>query len=515
MRGRKRKGTRYFGPYAHAYAIRDTLDVLLRSFPIRTCSPAKFRQHERLGRPCLLFHIEKCTGPCVGEIEEMPYRQLVTELCDFLDGDTDAIVKRLDGEMRAAATTLEFERAARVRDRLTAVRRAIERQQMVADRNEDLDVIGIAEDELEASVQVFFVRRGPGRRAARGSSSTRSRTLTPGRADRPHPREPVRRRPAAGRAQAGARAVDVRGRRRRTRSGCALHARLAGAGPGAAARRQAGAAARPSPRNAQEEFTRHRLRRASDHNTPQPGAHRAAGRYLGLPEAPLRIECYDMAHLQGTDYVGSMVVLEDGLPNKREYRRFKVHVPGNDDYAAMEEVLTRRLTAYLAERDRPTAASAGDKPGALRLPAAAARRRRRQGPARRGRAGRARARAGGRDPRRRRWPSGSRRCSCPGGRSRWRSRGGARRCSCCSASATRPTASPTRSTASGAAKRMTTSALDGIAGLGETRKKRLVKELGGVNAVKAADARRPAGAAVAARRRRRGGPRQVPPRSPS
>ena len=160
MRGRKRKGTRYFGPYAHAYAIRDTLDELLRSFPIRTCSPAKFRQHERLGRPCLLYHIEKCTGPCVGEIGEAPYRQLVDELCQFLEGDTEPIVRRLDAEMREAAGELEFEKAARVRDRLTTVRRAIERQQMVADRNEDVDVIGIAQDELEASVQVFYVRKG-------------------------------------------------------------------------------------------------------------------------------------------------------------------------------------------------------------------------------------------------------------------------------------------------------------------------------------------------------------------
>ncbi len=146
MRGRKRKGVRYFGPYGHAYAIRDTLDELLRSFPIRTCSPAKFHQHERLGRPCLLYHIEKCSGPCVGEIDEVSYRQLVDELCDFLDGDTDPIVKRLDAEMREAADALEFERAARVRDRLAAVRRAIERQQIVADRREDLDVIGIADD---------------------------------------------------------------------------------------------------------------------------------------------------------------------------------------------------------------------------------------------------------------------------------------------------------------------------------------------------------------------------------
>ena len=160
MRGRKRKGTRYFGPYAHAYAIRDTLDLLLRSFPIRTCSPGKFNEHERLGRPCLLYHIEKCAGPCVGEIDEMPYRQLVTELCEFLDGDTDEVVRRLEEAMRDAAGDLEFERAARLRDRLAAVTKAIAKQQMVADRNEDLDVIGLAEDELEASVQIFYVRKG-------------------------------------------------------------------------------------------------------------------------------------------------------------------------------------------------------------------------------------------------------------------------------------------------------------------------------------------------------------------
>ena len=240
MRGRKRKGTRYFGPYAHAYAIRDTLDELLRSFPIRTCSPAKFRQHERLGRPCLLYHIEKCTGPCVGEIEEMAYRQLVVELCDFLDGDTEPIVKRLDAEMREAASALEFEKAARLRDRLLTVRRAIERQQMVADRNEDLDVIGLAEDELEASVQVFYVRRGRvvGRK---GFVLDKVEDLDAGRPDRPHPRAALRRGPAAGRAQAGARARRA-GRPGDVRGVAVPAARVAGADPGAAARRQAGAA---------------------------------------------------------------------------------------------------------------------------------------------------------------------------------------------------------------------------------------------------------------------------------
>src|SRR4051812_7973501 len=159
-RGAKEKGTRYFGPYAHAYAIRETLDSLLRTFPIRTCSDNKFNVHQRQGRPCLLFHIEKCSGPCVKEIEPLPYYELVQELVDFLDGDTAPIVRRLEGEMHAASDALEFEKAARFRDRLVSVRKAIEKQQMVTDKSEDLDVWGLAGDELEASLQVFYVRRG-------------------------------------------------------------------------------------------------------------------------------------------------------------------------------------------------------------------------------------------------------------------------------------------------------------------------------------------------------------------
>ncbi len=160
MRGTKRKGVRYFGPYGHAYAIRETLDLLLRTFPVRTCSDNKLGRHQKLGRPCLLFHIEKCSGPCVGEIDRVAYDVLVAELIDFLDGHTDAIVGRLETEMREAADELEFERAARLRDRLDAVRKAIAKQQMVVDKAEDVDVVGIADDELEAAVQVFFVRRG-------------------------------------------------------------------------------------------------------------------------------------------------------------------------------------------------------------------------------------------------------------------------------------------------------------------------------------------------------------------
>ncbi len=374
MRGRKRKGTRYFGPYAHAYAIRDTLDLLLRSFPIRTCSPAKFNQHERLGRPCLLFHIEKCAGPCVGEIEAPAYAELVRELIDFLDGDTDEIVDRLEADMQQAASSLEFERAARLRDRLTAVRKAIEKQQMVADRSEDLDVIGIAEDELEASVQVFYVRRGRvvGRK---GFILDKVEELTPGKLidrilESMYGEEPILGVPKQVLVPYDADDLATYEEWLSMGRGSKVQVRVPQRG-------DKRALLETVTRNAKEEFTRHRLRRASDHNT-RSRALTELQDHLALPEAPLRIECYDMAHLQGTDYVGSMVVLEDGLPNKREYRRFKVNTVGasesaggevgaSDDVAAMAEVVRRRLQAYLDERDRPVN-ERGDQPGKFAYP---------------------------------------------------------------------------------------------------------------------------------------------------
>ncbi len=364
MRGRKRKGTRYFGPYAHAYAIRETLDLLLRSFPIRTCSPSKFNDHHRLGRPCLLFHIEKCSGPCVGEIEEMPYRQLVTELCEFLDGDTDEIVKRLEQSMHQAASELEYEKAARCRDRLISVRKAIEKQQMVAERSEDIDVIGIAGDELESSVQVFFVRKGRvvGRK---GFILDLVEDLSPGGLvdrilEQMYGDEP----PAGVPKQV---LVPEASEDLATYEEWLTHLRGSRVQIRVPLRGDKRDLHQTVTRNAREEFMRHRLRRAGDHNA-RSRAITELQDLLKLPEAPLRIECYDMAHLQGTDYVGSMVVLEDGLPNKREYRRFKVKdVPGNDDYAAMEEVLTRRLTAYLVERDLPIG-ERGDRPSKFAYP---------------------------------------------------------------------------------------------------------------------------------------------------
>lgn len=364
MRGTKRKGTRYFGPYAHAWAIRETLDLLLRTFPVRTCSQGKFNQHQRLGRPCLLFHIEKCSGPCVGEVSETDYRSHVEGLCEFLAGDTREVVGRLRSEMEEASSALEFERAARLRDRLGGVQRAIEKQMMVGERDEDLDVIGIADDELEASVQVFYVRKGlvVGRKGFvvdkvedLGPGDLVERVLTEMYGDVPPlgvpslvvvPHEPRDVRTVtewlAGIRGSG---VEVRVPRRGDKRD--LHETVT--------------------TNAREEFVRHRLRRAADHNT-RSRALTELQDLLALPEAPLRIECYDMAHLQGTDYVGSMVVLEDGLPNKREYRRFKIRdVAGNDDYAAMEEVLRRRLSALLAERDLE-AHERPEKPGRFSYP---------------------------------------------------------------------------------------------------------------------------------------------------
>jgi excinuclease ABC subunit C len=360
MRGRKRKGVRYYGPYAHAYAIRETLDLLLRTFPVRTCSDNKFRRHHQLGRPCLLFHIEKCSGPCVGEIGKADYDQLVQELLDFLDGETEPVVKRLEAEMQEASDELAFERAARLRDRLASVRKAVERQQMVADRNEDFDVIGLAEDDLEAAVQVFFVRRGRvvGRKGfvldkvEDVSPGELVDTILEGLYDDPPlgipklvvvPTEPE---------DAGLYSEWLSHLR-----GSQVAVRV----PKRGGKRDLQATV---TRNAAEEFTRHRLRRASDHNA-RAKALNELQQHLGLPDAPLRIECYDMSHIQGTDYVGSMVVMEDGLPRKSEYRRFKIKgVAGNDDFAAMEEVLTRRLTAYLAERRKP----AGERPGKFAYP---------------------------------------------------------------------------------------------------------------------------------------------------
>jgi excinuclease ABC subunit C len=350
IRGKHQRGNRYFGPYGHAYAIRETVDLLQRTFPIRTCSDNKFDRHAKLGKPCLEYHIEKCAGPCVDAISKADYDELVADLIRFLEGDTDEIVEALEAQMFDAAAAEEFELAARCRDRLLSVRKASEKQQMVGARSEDFDVIGMVDDELEAAVQVFYVRKGRvmGRRGFivdkaedldRGELVARvlerlyfadnplghpKRVLVP---ELPSDQELYEEWLTEQRGSAVEIAIPQRGDKR--------------------------ALAETVTQNAKEAFTRHRLKRSADHNS-RSRALNELQEYLGLPDAPLRIECYDMSHIQGTDYVGSMVVMEDALPKKSEYRRFKIRtVDGNDDFAAMEEVLTRRLSAYLGDRDKP------------------------------------------------------------------------------------------------------------------------------------------------------------------
>jgi excinuclease ABC subunit C len=392
VRGRRRPGVRYFGPYAHVGAIRDTLDLLLRTFQVRTCSDSKLERHVKLGKPCLLYHIERCSGPCIGSVERDTYDAMVADLMAFLAGDTDDVERRLHAQMHEAAEGLDFERAARLRDGLRTLHMALERQQVVTERPEDLDVVGIDDDPLEAAVCVFHVRRGRivGRRAFvvdkvedLTTAQLVGRVLEElyGGAE-PGPRAAPRRARVRGGDSSGwtSGAGDPHRWGSEGSSGpdvprqvlvpelpdepAVYEAFLAERRGGAVALRvpQRGgkrALLETVARNAGEELARHRLRRSSDHDS-RARALESLQRVLGLAQAPLRIECYDMSHLQGTDYVGSMVVLEDALPRKSEYRRFRVRdVPGNDDYAAMEEVLTRRLRALLAaraERDAGTSA---------------------------------------------------------------------------------------------------------------------------------------------------------------
>jgi excinuclease ABC subunit C len=363
VRGRKRSGVRYFGPYPNVGAIRETLDLLLRSFPVRTCSDTKFRRHQRLGRPCLLFHIERCSGPCVGEIDHDDYARLVDDLISFLSGDTGSLERGIEASMHEASRAQEFERARILRDKLEAVRAADAVRQMELASREDLDVFGLAEDELEAAVQVFHVRSGKvvGRL---GLFVDKVEDLTPAQlmervlvdvyADSA---AGVPRQVLVPTMPEDADAVVAYLSERRS-GPVALRVPLRGSKR---------ALLQTVEQNAKESFVRHRLHRTSDHNS-RARALESLQQELDLPEAPLRIECYDMSHLQGTDYVGSMVVFEDGLPKKSDYRHFRVTtVAGNDDYAAMEEVLTRRLTSLLAEELVPERPGVSDGSGPERV----------------------------------------------------------------------------------------------------------------------------------------------------
>lgn len=356
MRGAKRKGVRYFGPYSHAWAIRETVDLLLRVFPVRTCSAGVFKRSAQIGRPCLLGYIGKCSAPCVDRISADDHRDLAEEFCDFMAGETGRYVKRLEAEMRAAAGAQEYERAARLRDDVQALRRAMEKQAVVLGDATDADVIALADDELEAAVQLFNVRggrirgrrgwvvdkvddAGPGTLIAQflgevygaGTQSTAAAQI---------PREVlVSHLPA----DSGA-VTEWLSQERQAAGGGRVHLRVPQRG-------DKRALLETVHKNAEHALTLHKTRRAGDLTTRSRALQEIADA-LELTEAPLRIECYDVSNLQGTNVVASMVVFEDGLPRKSEYRRFSIKtVEGQDDVRSVHEVIGRRFRRYLAERE--------------------------------------------------------------------------------------------------------------------------------------------------------------------
>ncbi|GAA3238838.1 excinuclease ABC subunit UvrC [Streptomyces thermocoprophilus] len=349
MRGHKRKGVRYFGPYAHAWAIRDTVDLLLRVFPVRTCSAGVFKNAARTGRPCLLGYIGKCSAPCVGRIDPEDHRDLAEEFCDFMAGRTGTYLRRLEKQMTAAAEQMEYERAARLRDDIEALKKAMEKNAVVLADATDADLIAVAEDELEAAVQIFHVRGGRVR-GQRGWVTDKVEDVTTGALVEhalqqlygeesgdavpkevlvpalPDPLEPVQEWLTGRRGSNVSLRVPQRGDKK--------------------------ALMETVQRNAQQALVLHKTKRASDLTT-RSRALEEISQALDLDSAPLRIECYDISHLQGDDVVASMVVFEDGLARKSEYRRFQIKgFAGQDDVRSMHEVITRRFRRYLAEKER-------------------------------------------------------------------------------------------------------------------------------------------------------------------
>jgi excinuclease ABC subunit C len=348
MRGTRRRGIRYYGPYAHAYAIRETVDLLTRVFPTRTCSESLFNESHRLGRPCLYFHIGRCPGPCVGEVSEEDYRRNVDSFCRFLDGEVDATLSRLDREMHDAADRLEFENAARRRDQLFAARKAIERQEVVTKTRLDADVVAVAENELDATAQVFFVRGGrvAGRKGFHAEVTSdhdkQGRLMLflqglYGERDETPSEVLVPFLPAehdvleAWLTQKRGRSVRIRVPRSGERAGVLELVR----------------------ENAEQALRELSTKRRTD-LAARSRALVELQNELGLPEAPLRIECFDISTLHGTETVGSMVVFEDGAPRRSDYRKFRVRdQEGMDDFKAMAEVVGRRFKRYAEESSRP------------------------------------------------------------------------------------------------------------------------------------------------------------------
>ncbi|WP_131104964.1 excinuclease ABC subunit UvrC [Ornithinimicrobium sufpigmenti] len=338
MRGKKRPGTRYFGPYTHAWAIRETLDTLLRVFPLRTCSAGVFRRAEQVGRPCLLGYIDKCSAPCVGRVSAEEHREIAEDFCAFMAGDTARFVRRLEAQMRQAAAELDFETAARLRDDVGALTRALERSAVVLPDSTDADVFALADDELEVAVQVFHVRGGRvrGQRgwvSEKGAEDMGSivehllqQVYGPERGE-DVPREVLVPVLPEGHEELEIWLSELRGSR--------VRVRVPQRGDKKTLMQTVG-------RNAEQALARHKVTRSGD-LTLRSQALQELQETLELDDAPLRIESFDISHVQGSDVVGSMVVFEDGLARKSEYRRFIVRQGTGDDTAAMHEVLTRRF----------------------------------------------------------------------------------------------------------------------------------------------------------------------------
>ncbi|MFF6991600.1 MULTISPECIES: excinuclease ABC subunit UvrC [unclassified Streptomyces] len=349
MRGHKKKGVRYFGPYGHAWAIRDTVDLLLRVFPVRTCSAGVFKNAARTGRPCLLGYIGKCSAPCVGRVSEEEHRELAEEFSDFMAGRTGTYIRRLEKQMTDAAEEMEYERAARLRDDIEALKKAMEKSAVVLADATDADLIAVAEDELEAAVQIFHVRGGRVRGQRGWVTDKVEDVTTPALVEHalqqlygeetgdsvpkevlvpalPDPVEPVQQWLTDRRGANVSLRIPQRGDKKSLMETVA--------------------------RNAQQSLILHKTKRASDLTT-RSRALEEISEALDLDSAPLRIECYDISHLQGDDVVASMVVFEDGLSRKSEYRRFQIKgFEGQDDVRSMHEVITRRFRRYLAEKEK-------------------------------------------------------------------------------------------------------------------------------------------------------------------
>jgi excinuclease ABC subunit C len=358
-RGPRRKGVRYFGPYAHAWAIRETLDLLLRVFPARTCSAGVFRRHGQIGRPCLLGYIDKCSAPCVGRVTEDEHRDIVLDFCDFLAGKTDSLIRRLEREMHQASEVLEFERAARLRDDVGALRRALEKQAVVIGDGTDADVVAFAHDELEAAVQVFHVRGGRVRgqrgwvidRVAEAGEDAGEAWLVSQFISQFYGEQAA----LAEQADAGGSPVprevlvpelpedaDALADWLSALRGSKVHIRVPQRG-------DKRALLETVARNAGEAFAQHKLRRAGD-LTARSAALQELQDALGLDTAPLRIECVDVSHVQGSDVVASLVVFEDGIARKSEYRRFAIREGAQGgDVGSIAEVTRRRFARYQQE----------------------------------------------------------------------------------------------------------------------------------------------------------------------